>query len=366
MEDEKAERPWPVVRLVRRAGAALEEEERRAVDPPEGLGVVPSRPRPGWNVRETVRPGERERRPVNPARSDDAPAGPPPRQPETAIPEPAHEGPVHDEWLRSWHRQEIGWLSGRVEQLERMLRWRTWGLGAGLVLSGLLNILLIGFVLLSPGGSEILLGMVKTGPSAEVPINSPSTTGVIEPAPPAGPSAASAEDSGWPMIAGEDVPLPPDPQSSAQPAESVVSADGGVGTGQRPEAPAAEAATAVDALATGPIENTESQALQDMLATVAAADRVSEADAAGGEGEAATGDGPEDGRYVATAVVYLRAAPSQDSDVVNVLAPGEEVQRIGGDGDWLQVEFTDFKANQFIGYVPSLYLSPVEPTPQAE
>ena len=165
------------------------------------------------------------------------------------------------------------------------------------------------------------------------------------------------------VIPPEVILMPPDPQP--QPA---VPSDGGVSPGQTPDA-----RSPPDPPATDPVGSAEDQALQGMLAAVAAADRAREAAAAAGEVEAATGEGeaategsPEDGRYVANAVVYLRAAPAPDGEVVSVLAPGEEVRRIGADGDWLQVEFTDFADNQFTGFVPSLYLSPLEETPQAE
>jgi hypothetical protein len=104
-----------------------------------------------------------------------------------------------------------------------------------------------------------------------------------------------------------------------------------------------------------------------MLATIEAVEREREAGVMPGDADAAAAGGtPDNARHIVTAVVYLRAEPASDADVVNVLAPGEEVRQLGADGEWLRVEFTDLYDNQFTGYVPSLYLRPAEPAQQPE
>jgi uncharacterized coiled-coil protein SlyX len=60
--------------------------------------------------------------------------------------------------------------------------------------------------------------------------------------------------------------------------------------------------------------------------------------------------------YVATAPVNLRAAPRNTAAVLTVVGRGERVRRLGRDGGWLRVVYTNRLASGYTGWVHGRFL----------
>ena len=62
---------------------------------------------------------------------------------------------------------------------------------------------------------------------------------------------------------------------------------------------------------------------------------------------------------MATNPVNLRAGPRDGAQVLAVVGEGELVRRIGRDGGWLRVRYTNRFATEFTGWVHSNFLRSV-------
>jgi hypothetical protein len=77
--------------------------------------------------------------------------------------------------------------------------------------------------------------------------------------------------------------------------------------------------------------------------------------AAGDEGEE-TPPADEAGYYAATQPVRLRAEPRTTAEVLTVVGAGAVVRRLGRNGGWLRVAYTDRLAQPYTGWVHSNFL----------
>lgn len=271
-----------------------------------------------------------------------------------------------------WRSQEYGWLHGRVEELERQLRQRTFALGLSA---------LVATVALA-GLAVVLLGEPESPTTAGAP-GEPWITTVL-------PEGLAGGDQQGTATGGADgdaataraalsaalarieeleaadqeraatiASLRAELDSTRAEAQTLrehldVSRQGierlnallARATGAAPAAaPPAPAETAPSVPAPAPAETAEA-------AAPAAAPETAGAQATGG-------------LYVTTGAVNLRAEPSTTARVLVLIGQGELVRGIGGEGEWVQVEHADGSVGVVTGWVHNEFVRPAGASPDA-
>jgi hypothetical protein len=363
------------------------EEDARAAGPGDGVGFRSALLRARSEASDG--PGSNDRPIPSPLRP----------RPTVAASEPADE--EDDPGLRNWQANEIRWLNTKVGDLERRLRRRKI-ISMGAVAFG--GLALIGAVALgigSPQGPEALVADIETTSSGGTPDAARPVAGEPAQAPEAAPPAPRepAETQAWmdEQASGAPPPLERLPTGTA----STAGEPGrGVETRTSTITPAPDAAApATDA----PGQNTEpwqleaERALTALIEHTAPSGTPEEPERAMEIPELLPREGPatsldargagetletagrleadpeglaegaaEDVRpYAATASVNLRDGPSTEADVLTVVGEGERVRRLGGEGDWLLVEYGDPGGEIVTGWVHGRFLRRVESSPSA-
>ena len=312
------------------------------------------------------------------------------------------------QWLENWQRNEIRWLTNKVEELERQLRWRTIILGSALVLSILTAGAAAGWAVSlldrdSPG-LAVLNPSVLVAPVPREPLATPSAEQApqIATAPedqrrPTSPETASPVDA-----PGASLPAEKDAEQAAQlwasqaerALDAMIELPAEEDAEQAAQAWVLEAERALDSMieeaspdrtAADPTSTPADEVVQirpletDEVRTEAAAegtDRPHQASALEPAAGAAPGQHEEPrslelgrrdtapsggaaGRaeyHVSNARVNLRTAPSAAAAVLAVVPQGDLVRLIGRERNWLRVEYSDADAGSVTGWVHTDYL----------
>jgi hypothetical protein len=283
---------------------------------------------------------------------------------------PSASEPAQDhQWLENWQRNEIRWLSNKVEELEWRLRWRTITLGSALTLSMLTAGAAAGWAVAllyrdNPGATRATLAtpgteqaaQITTSPEDQMHATSPETAsplGAPVASPPAEEDAEQAAELGVLQAeraldalieqaspghtAADSTSMPADEVAQTRPSgtDEALTEAAAEGTDRSHQASALEPAAG-----TAPGQHEEPMALE--------ADRRNTATFGGAGGLREY--------YVSTTPVDLRTEPNAVAAALGVVRQGDLVKLIGRERNWLRVEYSDADAERVTGWVPINHL----------